>query len=116
MQSLERMRAHADDLHELADMLHCSPRKHPLRRVYSSFDYHTPPSNRKGRVLLGEDAAELKRRLRHVRSDETNCSGATLRQGNSVRSRRGQRVGVSRGGGPGGYGVGCAGAGWREQL
>lgn len=38
-------------------------------------------------MLLGEDA-ELKRRLRHVRSDEANCSGATLRQGNSVRSQR----------------------------
>jgi hypothetical protein len=88
MQSLERMRAHADDLHGLTNTLDCSPRKHPLRRVHSSFDYHTPPPNRKGRVLLGEDAAGLKRRLRHVRSDETNCSGATLRRGNSVRSRR----------------------------
>lgn len=88
MQSLERMRAHTDDLHELANMLDCSPRKHPLRRVHSSFDYRTPPSNRKGRVLLREDAAELKRRLRHVRSNETSCSDATLRRGNSVRSRR----------------------------
>lgn len=47
MQSLERMRAHADDLHKLANMLDCSPRKHPLRYVHSSFDYHTPLSNRK---------------------------------------------------------------------
>ena len=68
-------------------MLDCLPRKHPLRRVHGSFDYHTPPSSRKGRVLLGEDAAELKHRLRHVRSNETNCSGATLRRGNSVRER-----------------------------
>ncbi|XTI93964.1 hypothetical protein V2W45_1473230 [Cenococcum geophilum] len=83
MQSLERMRAHADDLHELADMLHCSPRKHPLRRVYSSFDYHTPPSNRKGRVLLGEDAAELKRRLRHAGVREDMELGALALGGES---------------------------------
>jgi len=95
MQSLERMRAHADDLHELTNMLDCPPRKPPLRRVHSSFDYHIPPSNRKGRVLLGGDAAELKRRLRHVRSDETNCSGVTLRVTRSARGpRRGQRVQV----------------------
>jgi hypothetical protein len=85
MQSLERIHAHADDLHELTNTLDRSSRKHPLRRVHS-FDYHTSPSNRKGRVLLGEEAAELKRRLRHVKSDETNCSGTTLR-GSSVRSR-----------------------------
>ena len=39
-------------------------------------------------MLLGEDAAELKRRLRHVRSNKANCSGATLRRGNSARSQR----------------------------
>lgn len=88
MQSLERMRAHADDLHDLANMLDCLPRKHALRCVHGSFDYHTPSSNRKGRVLLGEDAAELKRRLRHVRSNGMNCCGATLQRGNSVRSQR----------------------------
>ena len=58
------MRAHTDDLHELANTLDCSPRKHPLRRVHGSFDYHAPLSDRKGRVLPGEDAAELRRRLR----------------------------------------------------
>lgn len=106
MQSLERMRAHADDPHELANMLDCLPRRHALRCVHGSSDYHTLPSNRKGRVLLGEDAAELKRRLRHVRSNETNCSGATLRRGNSVRS---QRAGA-------GYALGFREAEVREDM
>ncbi len=49
-QSIERMRAHAEDLHELGPVLDQSPRKYASRQNNLNWDYHTPPSNRKGRI------------------------------------------------------------------
>lgn len=89
MQSLGRMRAQARDLQELAEILDHSPRKYATRRVESDWDYHTPPSNRKGRVVDDGVAAELQDRLRRVRSNETIASRQhTLNRGNSSRSKR----------------------------
>ncbi|KAF2476885.1 uncharacterized protein BDR25DRAFT_321448 [Lindgomyces ingoldianus] len=89
MQSLERMRTQAEELQEIGQILDQSPRKFSLRRVNSNFDYHTPPSNRKGRVLCNDDMADLQRRLRHVRSSETvGSKAATLHRGSSIKSRR----------------------------
>lgn len=109
-QSLDRMRAEAEELHAIRQLLDSSPRKylyspqrrnirpaspqkssqapsrppHPLSRGQSPADlygYHTPPSNRKGR-LLGEDAdgevAEIRARLRRMRSNETNRSSGSV--------------------------------------
>jgi hypothetical protein len=108
-QSLDRMRAEAEDLHAIRQLLDSSPRKylyspqrrnirpaspqksqpparppHPLSRGQSPaelYGYHTPPSNRKGR-LLGEDAdgevAEIRARLRRMRSNETNRSSGSV--------------------------------------
>lgn len=112
-QSLDRMRAEAEDLYAIRQLLDCSPRKylyspqrrnirqaspskssqaptrppHPLSRGQSPaelYGYHTPPSNRKGR-LLGEGAdgevAEIRARLRRMRSNETNRSSASAANG-----------------------------------
>ncbi|KAF2114417.1 hypothetical protein BDV96DRAFT_494880 [Lophiotrema nucula] len=90
MQSLERMRARADDIQDLGQTLEQSPRKFSLRRTNSTFDYRTPPSNRKGRIVTNDDLADLQRRLRHVRSNETLGSKATtVNRGSSMRSKRG---------------------------
>ncbi|KAF2502564.1 hypothetical protein BU16DRAFT_449263 [Lophium mytilinum] len=86
MQSLERMRKQAEDIEELGQILDNSPRKFGTTR--HAFNYHTPPSNRKGRVLEGGDAEEVKRRLRHVRSSETVASKKTVKRGFSLRGRR----------------------------
>src|SRR5690349_1413145 len=51
MQSLGRMRAHARDLQKVGEIPDRRPRKHAIRRVETDWDYHTPPSNRKGRVV-----------------------------------------------------------------
>jgi len=89
MQSLDRMRAQVEDLQELGDILEHSPRKYATRRMESNWDYHTPPSNRKGRVVDDGVAAELQDRLRRVRSNETIGSNRnTLNRGNSSRSKR----------------------------
>jgi hypothetical protein len=89
MQSLGRMRAHARDLQELGEILDRSPRKHAVRRLETDWDYHTPPSNRKGRVVDDGVAAELQDRLRRVRSNETIGSRQhTLNRGNSSKSQR----------------------------
>lgn len=90
MQSLDRMRAQAEDLQELGQVLDQSPRKYTLRKVNSNFDYHTPPSNRKGKIIGDGDVADLQSRLRRVRSNETVGSKATvMNRGNSLKSRRG---------------------------
>lgn len=89
MQSLERMRDRAEDIQELSSVLEQSPRKLGLRRKNSIWDYHTPPSNRKGRILGDGEAADLKDRLRRVRSNATMSSKANLCRDSSVRSRRG---------------------------
>lgn len=90
MQSLERMRARAEDIQELGQVLEQSPRKYSLRRAVSNWDYHTPPSNRKGRILGDGEAAYLQDRLRRVRSNETIRSRrSNVHRGNSVRSTRG---------------------------
>ncbi|KAL1797819.1 hypothetical protein ACET3X_004425 [Alternaria dauci] len=90
MQSLERMRAREEAIQELGQALEQSPRKYGLRRTNSNFDYHTPPSNRKGRILGDGEAADLQDRLRRVRSNETIGSRPhTLHRVNSTRSRRG---------------------------
>lgn len=90
MQSLDRMRAQAEDLQDLGQMLSQSPRKYSLRRVNSIFDYHTPPSNRKGRIVGNEDLAALQQRLRRAQSNETLASkAASLYRCNSLRSRAG---------------------------
>ncbi|CAN9218288.1 unnamed protein product [Alternaria alternata] len=90
MQSLERMRAREEAIQELGQALEQSPRKYGLRRANSNFDYHTPPSNRKGRIVGDGEAADLQDRLRRVRSNETIGSRPpTLHRVNSTRSRRG---------------------------
>lgn len=89
MQSLDRMRAQAEDMQELGQVLDQSPRKYSLRRVNSSFAYHTPPSNRKGRILDHDDRADLQQRLRRVHSNETLASkAASVYRGSSMRSKR----------------------------
>lgn len=81
MQSMERMRTEAEEISQLGQILDATPRRyatdpqqpqHQVRKVGSSFEYHTPPSNRKGRVLRDEDVHEIQRHLRHVASNETN--------------------------------------------
>ncbi|KAF2824997.1 hypothetical protein CC86DRAFT_395356 [Ophiobolus disseminans] len=89
MQSLERMRARAEDIQELGQALEQSPRKYGLRRTNSNWDYHTPPSNRKGRILGDGEAADLKNRLRRVRSNATITSKTNMHRDGSVKSRRG---------------------------
>jgi hypothetical protein len=89
MQSLDRMRARVEDLQELGDILDQSPRKYTIRRMNSNWDYHTPPSNRKGRVVDDGVAAELQDKLRRVRSNETLGSKQyTLSRANSSKSKR----------------------------
>ncbi|CAG5181294.1 uncharacterized protein ALTATR162_LOCUS9690 [Alternaria atra] len=90
LQSLERMRARDEAIQELGQALEQSPRKYGLRRANSNFDYHTPPSNRKGRILGDGEAADLQDRLRRVKSNATIVSRPpTLHKVNSTRSRRG---------------------------
>ncbi|KAJ8112480.1 hypothetical protein OPT61_g5157 [Boeremia exigua] len=74
MQSLDRLHAQVEDLHELGEILNHSPRKYAIRRTNSDRDYHTPPSNRKGRVVDDGVAAELQNRLRRAHSNETIAS------------------------------------------
>ncbi|KZM24815.1 uncharacterized protein EKO05_0003453 [Ascochyta rabiei] len=89
MQSLDRMRAQVEDLQELGQILDHSPRKYAIRRINSNWDYHTPPSNRKGRVVDDGEAAELQDRLRRVRSNETMGSKHhALNRGSSSRTKR----------------------------
>ena len=89
MQSLDQMRAQVEDLQELGEILDHSPRKYAIRRTHSNWDYHTPPSNRKGRVVEDGVAAELQDKLRRVRSNETLGSKQhTLNRGNSSKSKR----------------------------
>ena len=83
MQSLERMRARDEVIQEIGQALEQSPRKYALRRANSNFDYRTPPSNRKGRILGDGEAADLQDRLRRVRSNDTIGSRPpTLHRGN----------------------------------
>ncbi|KAL6709321.1 hypothetical protein ACN47E_001728 [Coniothyrium glycines] len=89
MQSLDRMRARAEDLQEIGQALDQSPRKYVLRRTASTREYHTPPSNRKGRILGEGEAADLQDRLRRVRSNESIGSRRTLHQASSAKSRHG---------------------------
>lgn len=90
MQSLKRMRARAEDIQELGHALEQSPRKYNLRRAVSNWDYRTPPSNRKGRIVGDGEAADLKDCLRRVRSNETIGSRpSNIHRGNSSRSTRG---------------------------
>ncbi|KAK5296670.1 hypothetical protein LTR16_000291 [Cryomyces antarcticus] len=104
LQSLERMRAEADDMQQLGYMLDASPRKAKMtiHKVPSGglsgigvggggfaveYQYHTPPSNRKGRVFFdGADAnvEEVRRRLRTMRSFE---SGLSKRSGKTSKSQ-----------------------------
>lgn len=89
MQSLDRMRAQAEDLQELGQILDHSPRKHTLRCMNSNWDYHTPPSNRKGKIIDDGEVADLQNRLRRTRSNETMGSRHhNLDRGNSSRSKR----------------------------
>lgn len=99
MQSLDRMRSQQQEILKLGEVLDSSPRKLlqqevPLRHVRSvEHSYHTPPSNRKGRVIQDNDAIIIKRNLRHVRSSDTdssNCSKPHTPAGSAVR-------GISRG-------------------
>lgn len=84
------MRAQEEAIQELSQALEQSPRKYGLRRANSNFDYHTPPSNRKGRIVGEGEAADLQDRLRRVRSNETLGSRPpTLHRVNSAMSRRG---------------------------
>ncbi|KAH9873193.1 hypothetical protein J1614_005591 [Plenodomus biglobosus] len=90
MQSLERMRARAEDIQEIGQVLDQSPRKYSLRRAVSNWDYRTPPSNRKGRILGDGEAADLQDRLRRVRSnDSIGSRPSNMHRGNSSISTRG---------------------------
>lgn len=93
MQSLERARAYQEDLQQLGRILDLSPRKaapkqgSPPGNTSDSFGFRTPPSNRKGRVIMDEDVSDLRRRLGRVRSfgekpfglDMTNRTGSPFR-------------------------------------
>jgi hypothetical protein len=108
-QSLDRIRAEAEDLYAIRQLLDKSPRKylyspqrrnirpasppsssqapgrprHPLSRGESPADlygYQTPPSNRRGRLLgddVDDDVAEMRARLRRMRSNDTNRSAGS---------------------------------------
>jgi len=93
MQSLDRMRVQAEDLQELGQILDHSPRKFNLRRTNSNWDYHTPPSNRKGRIVGSDDLVDLQQKLRRVKSSETiRSKTTTIHRGNSMRSKHGGSV------------------------
>ena len=89
MQSLERMRARAEDIQALGQVLDQSPRKHSIRRMHSNWDYHTPPSNRKARIVDDGEVADLQDRLRRVRSNESIGSRPNLHRDSSTRSKHG---------------------------
>lgn len=89
MQSLERMRARTADLQELGQVLDHSPRKYTLHSTTSRWDYRTPPSNRKARIVDDEAAADLADRLRRVRSNTTISSRHNINRELSTRSKRG---------------------------
>ncbi|KAL1600588.1 hypothetical protein SLS60_006974 [Paraconiothyrium brasiliense] len=92
MQSLDRMRAQAEEIQDLGKILDQSPRKYSLRRGNAHFDYHTPPSNRKGKILGDGDVADLQSRLRKIQSNETLGSRANaMFRASSTKSRRGNR-------------------------
>jgi len=84
MQSLDRARAQREDLEQLGRILDLSPRKNPsrynspLRKESPSHSFKTPPSNRKGRVILDDVADELRARLGHMRSFGDNGFGANV--------------------------------------
>lgn len=92
MQSLERMRARAEDLQDITQVLEHSPRKYSngIKRTSSNHHgYHTPPSNRKARILGEGEAADLQDRLRRVRSNESiAASRPALHRASSAHSRR----------------------------
>ncbi|KAF2738850.1 hypothetical protein EJ04DRAFT_560498 [Polyplosphaeria fusca] len=90
MQSLDRMRAQTEDIQDLGHTLDESPRKSSSRQMRSNYDFHTPPSNRKGRIVATDDLADLQNRLRHARSNETiGSKAASFNQNSSMRSKRG---------------------------
>lgn len=89
MQSLERMRARAEDIQELGEVLDQSPRKYSVRHIISDWDYRTPPSNRKGRIVGDGEVADLRDRLRRVRSNATASAKMHLHRDDSTNSRRG---------------------------
>ncbi|PVH93212.1 hypothetical protein DM02DRAFT_243818 [Periconia macrospinosa] len=88
MQSLDRMRSQAEELHGLGKDLDQSPRKYSIRRMNTAWDYRTPPSNRKGKILAEGDVADLRNQLRRVRSNETMGSRMTVDCGNSIQTVR----------------------------
>jgi hypothetical protein len=87
MQSLDRMRARVEDIKDLSQVLDQSPRKYSLRQSNSNWDYRTPPSNRKGRIVGDGEVADLQHRLRRVHSNSTVRS--RMHRDSSIRSRRG---------------------------
>jgi hypothetical protein len=64
------MRSQAKEIEQIGDILDQTPRKCGTQRLENTFEYHTPPSNRKGRVLATEEISHLQQELRHVRSME----------------------------------------------
>ena len=54
----------------------------------SPWDYRTPPSNRKGKILADGDVADLRNQLRRARSNETIGSRFTVNRDNSMKSGR----------------------------
>ncbi|CAI6333080.1 unnamed protein product [Periconia digitata] len=88
-QSLERMRSQAEELHVLSKDVDQSPRKDGTQRLNTAWDYRTPPSNRKGKILADGDVADLQNQLRRVKSNDTVLSkSATINRGNSMQSGR----------------------------
>ncbi|KAJ9637312.1 hypothetical protein H2199_007599 [Coniosporium tulheliwenetii] len=117
-QSLDRMRAHRDDLAALTNLqqretqqretLHRENSNNPsiphqVRRTQSSYDYRTPPSNRKGRLLEGESVEDFKARLRRMESAASNRTHGSVRTNRTNRTNKsalrglGLGIGLGRG-------------------
>ncbi|EON63498.1 hypothetical protein W97_02726 [Coniosporium apollinis CBS 100218] len=131
-QSLDRMRAHQDDLAALTNLVQSSPRRfysppkskaphqqqrrepqqrehthretsnqpsvpHQVRRTQSSYDYRTPPSNRKGRLLEGESVEDFKARLRRMGSSASNRTHGSVRTAYTNRTNKSALRGLGLG-------------------
>jgi len=89
MQSLDRMQAELDNLILQHHEVDSSPRCYrDLRPMRSTWSFQTPPSNRKARLIKGDDVEGLRRRLRHVASSETNRTNAAAQSARSSSIRR----------------------------
>lgn len=88
MQSLDQMRARAQDLQEIGKVLDQSPRKHDIRRAASARDYHSPSTKRRGRIFGEREVAGLQDRLSRFCSDESIGSRPLFLQARPVTTPR----------------------------